>query len=269
MTSETTPTLTHIEPVLAVTNLEETIKYWHEVIGFPNKWTYGEPPNHGGVSWHSAALQFSLNPKLAEVSKGNCIWIRVKNLQKLYEFHLKQGVPIVEPLENKPWGLAGYIIEEINGYYIIFAAPITDREKSEEKFPPNIRIVERKPSVEEYQTLISSVGWKAQSDTNKVETILNAALYSVVAEDANTGTAIGCALLLGDNVTFYYVKDVMIHPDWQKKRIGTELMQTLTNWIEANAPSNALIGLFTGEGLEHFYKNFGFRQGFGMTMIKG
>ena len=93
------------QPVLAVKDIEETVNYWHEILGFPNKWTCGEPPNHGGVSWHGAFVQFSLNPQLAIASKGNCIWIRVRNLEKLYEFHLKKNVRIVEPLENKPWGM--------------------------------------------------------------------------------------------------------------------------------------------------------------------
>lgn len=42
--------LSHAEPVLAVRNVAETVTYWHEVLGFPGKWTWGNPPNHGGVS---------------------------------------------------------------------------------------------------------------------------------------------------------------------------------------------------------------------------
>src|SRR5947209_15945252 len=153
---ERRPILSHAEPVLQVKDIIETISYWHEVLGFPNKWTWGEPPNHGGVHWNGAFIQFSLNPKLAELSKGNCIWIRVRNIDQLYEFHQKKNVPIVEPLENKPWGLAGYTIEEINGYYVIFASPITDRESSSrEIIPSKIKIIGRKPTIEEYRTLTS------------------------------------------------------------------------------------------------------------------
>ena len=74
------PVFSHVEPVLAVKDILETTTYWHEVLGFPNKWTWGDPPDHGGVSWHGVFIQFTLSPDLAEKSKGNSIWIRVKNI---------------------------------------------------------------------------------------------------------------------------------------------------------------------------------------------
>jgi GNAT superfamily N-acetyltransferase len=69
---------------------------------------------------------------------------------------------------------------------------------------------------------------------------------------------------LGDHATFYYVKDVMVHSSWQRKRVGTTLMQAINNWLEKNAADNALVGLITGEGLESFYQQFGFAQAFSM-----
>src|SRR6266705_2144553 len=124
--------LSHVEPILAVRDVVETVSYWYNVLGFPDKWTWGEPPTHGGVSWQGVFIQFSLDAKLASVSKGNSIFIRIRSLETLYEFHKNKNAEIIEPLENKPWGMAGYTVREINGYYIIFAgAPISKRGKSE------------------------------------------------------------------------------------------------------------------------------------------
>ena len=72
-----------VEPILAVADVVQTVNYWHEVIGFPEKWTWGEPPNYGGVSWHGVSVQFSQNENLASVSKVNAIFINVKNLEDL------------------------------------------------------------------------------------------------------------------------------------------------------------------------------------------
>lgn len=69
----------HVEPILAVKDIKETIEYWHAVLGFPSKWTWGEPPNYGGVNWNSTSVQFNLAPELASASKGNAIFIKVKN----------------------------------------------------------------------------------------------------------------------------------------------------------------------------------------------
>ena len=78
--TEVQPIFLHVEPVFAVRDVVETATYWQDVPGFPAKGTWGEPPNHGGVSWQKVFIQFSLNPELAAVSKGNYIWIRVKEM---------------------------------------------------------------------------------------------------------------------------------------------------------------------------------------------
>ena len=101
-----------------------------------------------------------------------------------------------------------------------------------------------------------------KSDQKK---LLAAPVYSVVAENKTTGEAIACVLLLSDGASFYYVKDLMVDPAYQNKKVGSSLMKTLTKYIEENAPDNALVGLYTGENLTEFYKQFGFVPSFGMT----
>jgi GNAT superfamily N-acetyltransferase len=258
------PIFSHVEPVLAVQDILETTSYWQNVLGFPSKWTWGDPPNHGGVSWQKVFIQFSLNPKLATVSQGNSIWIRLQHLETLYNFHKQRNAEIIAPLENKPWGMAQYTLREINGYFLHFAAPITDREKSVSTFPQTIRIVGRKPSIKEYRNVASAVGWSPSANDAVIGAILSAAVFAVVAEDAVTSEIAGCALLLGDHASFYYVKDVMVHPDWQGKRVGTAMMQALTYWLEKNGANNALVGLIARETLEPFYQQFGFAPAFSM-----
>jgi N-acetylglutamate synthase-like GNAT family acetyltransferase len=104
--------------------------------------------------------------------------------------------------------------------------------------------------------LVSAVGWGKSYDHSMTEKILAAPVYGAVAEHANE--VIGCALVLSDEASFYYVKDVMVHPRWQHKRVGSMLMKKLTLWLDVNAPENAYVGLFTGESLAAFYKQFDF-----------
>ena len=200
--------------------------------------------------------------QLASVSQGNSIFIRVKNLENFYDFHKNKNAEIVEPLENKPWGLAGYTLRDINGYYVIFAGPpISDQRKSESA-PKSVRIISRIPTANEYLALISAIGWDKFYDHSLTKKILGAPVHGVVAEHENQ--VIGCALLLSDEASFYYVKDVMVHPDWQGKHVGSMLMKELTAWLDSNAPENAYVGLFTGENLAPFYKQFDFVPVFGM-----
>jgi GNAT superfamily N-acetyltransferase len=256
----------HVEPILAVSNIIETVNYWHEVFGFPNKWTWEDPPTFGGVSWLDVSVLFSKNESLASASKGNAIFIRVKKLEELYSFHQNRNAVIVEPLENKPWGMAGYTLKDINGYYITFAgAPIGGRKIISKKLPQSIKIIARPPTVKEYQYLASSVGWSAFSSEEVVLKLLSAPVFSAIAENTSSNKVIGCALLLSDQASFYYIKDVIVHPDWQSKHVGSALMKELTAWIETNGANKALVALITGENLNPFYQQFGFSPAFSMV----
>ena len=92
------PIFSHAEPVLAVRDVSETISYWQEVLGFPVKWTWGEPPSHGAVSWNKAQIQFYQDPELAAASKGNSVWIRLQRVEELYKIHQNRNAEIVAPL---------------------------------------------------------------------------------------------------------------------------------------------------------------------------
>ena len=256
----------HVEPILAVKDITETIEYWHHVLGFPNKWTWGEPINYGGVNWNTASIQFNLAPELVAVSKDNAIFIRVKKLEELYKYHQQKNAVIVEPLENRPWGMAGYTVKEINGYYIVFAgAIIREKKQSHGGLPSVVKIAARKPTVEEYQHLASSAGWHLYNETSTVQKLLEAPIFALVAEDSNTNKTIGCVLLLSDEASFYYIKDLIVHPDWQGKQVGTALMKELTNWLENNGANKALVALSKGENFSPFYQQFDFEPAFGMV----
>ena len=264
--NETDGAPSHVEPILAVKDIKETIEYWHGVLGFPNKWTWGDPPNYGGVNWNTTSVQFNLDPELASVSKGNAIFIKVKKLEELYQYHQQKDAMIVEPLENKPWGMAGYTVKEINGYYVVFAgAMISEKKQTSVALPPIVKIIERIPTIEEYQYLASSVGWHAYTDTATTRNLLEAPVFGLVAEDSSSNKVIGCVLLLSDHASFYYIKDLIVHPDWQGKKVGAALMKALSHWLENNAANNALVALITGENLSPFYQQFGFAPAFGMV----
>ena len=259
------PIFSHVEPVLAVQDITATIAYWQDVLGFPSKWTWGDPPVHGGISWQKVFIQFTLNPERANASKGNSIWIRLKHIDSLYDLHKKNNANIVSPPENKPWGMTEYVVHEINGYYLHFAGVTADRKASTEGLSGTIHIIPRKPSIIEYRHLATSVGWSPSNDDAVIEAILAAPVFAVVAEDTSIQETVGCGLLLGDNATFYYVKDVMVHPKLQRNGVGTAMMRVIADWLQTNAANNALAALISGEALETFYQQFGFAPAFGMV----
>ncbi|MCF0071251.1 GNAT family N-acetyltransferase [Dyadobacter sp. CY261] len=262
------PFISHAEPVLAVNDVAATVKYWHEVLGFPGHWTWGTPPNHGGVNWHGAFIQFSRNAEAAERLRGQCVWLRVKNIRELYQVHQELRAEIIMPLAKQPWGFEEYVVKDLNGNYVTFAAPSSSESgHKSEPLPTAVRVVGRMLTIAEYRHLAKSVGWASTQPDELLQKKLDATLFIAVAENAETGEAIGCALVLGDGISFFYIKDVMVHEEWQRKKVGSVIMKEVKRWLDANAPEGALVGLFTAEGLAPFYRQTGFGQVFGMIRI--
>ena len=262
----TLPIAKSVQPQLAVSDILATVVYWQDVIGFTGKWLWGDPPVHAGVNWGEIQIQFTLNPELAAKAEGQQLSINVTNVDALYAMHQSKGAEILKPLETHPWGMAEYTVREINGYRLRIGAPASQRVRSAPSLPANIRILSRLPTPDEYNGLRRSVGWHYIRDAQLVNRALAAAVFAVVAEDTASGHVVGSALLLGDLASFYYVKDVIVHPDWQGKRIGTALMRVLVDWAQEFAADRSSVTLFTGEQLKEFYAQFGFSPSFGMCL---
>jgi GNAT superfamily N-acetyltransferase/uncharacterized glyoxalase superfamily protein PhnB len=258
------PLFFQVEPVLAVQDIVGTITYWHEVLGFPGKWTWGNPPNHGGVNWQKVFVQFTLEPELALLSKGNSIWIRMQHIETLYQFHQQRNAAIIYPLANQPWGMAQYTVRDNNGYFIHFAEPAEESAKKQPDQIPDIRVVMRKPTVEECITLEKDSGNENNTAVDATRMRLEAPIQGVVALDPSNNQIIGYALLLGDGISYYYIKDVLVHPAWRGKNVGTAMLRELDSWLNMHGPKNALVALICREALEPFYQQFGFAPAFSM-----
>jgi GNAT superfamily N-acetyltransferase len=80
-------------------------------------------------------------------------------------------------------------------------------------------------------------------------------------------------MVLGDGTTFAYLKDVVVHPEYQARGIGTRIVEALLAILRRPGPSGMLVTLFTGAHLAEFYERFGFsgpEKLYGMSlMIEG
>ena len=119
-----------------------------------------------------------------------------------------------------------------------------------------IQIEQRLPTVSEYQSMRNSVGWHLV-DEQSIETALSGSLFSVVALE--NGQIKACARIVGDGSLYFYIQDVMVHPDHQKKGLSKKLMRELMTFIHTNAKTGAFVGLMAAKGLGPYYETFGFK----------
>ena len=250
------------EPIFPVADVVATVGYYREVLGFREGWTWGEPPDFGGVRWGRIGVMFALSSGPEPKVGGQWHSFFVEGIDAIHDFHGRNGAAICSPLEAKPWGLREYTVRDLNGHYLRFGQQGSDRSATAGREPAtDVAIVARLPTPEEYLELVGAVGWargdQADGDpTDRAARALAGARFGVVALDG--GHAVGSAMVLGDGVTFAYLKDIMVRPEWQARGLGTRIVEALLAALRRSEHDGMLVTLFTGQHLADFYEHFGF-----------
>lgn len=118
------------------------------------------------------------------------------------------------------------------------------------------QVMERAPTVQEYQALRATTDW-AQIDDDIVVRALKGSAFFLVAEHDARGT-IGMARVICDDIYFFIV-DVIVHPNFQGQGIGTAMMDKVMQFLETNKEKGTFFGLMAASGKKSFYEQFGFR----------
>lgn len=196
---------------------------------------------------------FSLQPDLASKIAGHQHWINVDDADGMYKQHLERGAKIVSEIEDKPWGFREYVVEDPSGYQLRFAGPLTTSAPKSAPLPEGLRIERRKPTTDEY----FRIAGKAFNYDQTAEEILDGTWNGVVALSPG-GEAIGILRVVHDAPGWFSIWDVAVLPEWQARRIGSELMKEALALVQETCPV-AIVFLFTTK--HGFYERLGFSKG--------
>lgn len=112
---------------------------------------------------------------------------------------------------------------------------------------------------DDFIRLFQSVGWNPPG-RDQVERALkhSLALFSVY----ENGKLIGMGRLLGDCGMSFFLKDIAILPECQRRGAGTFLLQAVLDYIGGSLPKGWYAGLelLSTPGGEEFYKKLGFQE---------
>jgi GNAT superfamily N-acetyltransferase len=119
----------------------------------------------------------------------------------------------------------------------------------------NYKLTEEIPKADEYLKLRESVEW-ASPDSDSCNLGLSNSVYCVTIRDK--GNLTGMGRVVGDGVFTFFIVDIIVHPDYQRKGLGKEIMKRIMDYLDKNAAENSYITLMAAKGREGFYKKFGF-----------
>ncbi|MBQ7821040.1 MAG: GNAT family N-acetyltransferase [Clostridia bacterium] len=110
-------------------------------------------------------------------------------------------------------------------------------------------------SASDVADLRQAVGWNRIEES--LQSALSASFCHIAAYDKNK--LIGFVDCVSNGVTDAYIQDLMVHPDYQGKGIGSQLMDRTTEYLKEK--HIYMISVVYDKSLKGFYERFGF---FGM-----
>ncbi len=116
-------------------------------------------------------------------------------------------------------------------------------------------IEKRPPTVAEYLKLRAAVGWLGAPAEATTAALQNSLFSVCVIAD---GEVIGLGRVVGDAGLYFYIQDVIVIPRYQRKGIGTRIMDEITSYLNENLVEGAFVGLKSAKSLIRFYERFGF-----------
>jgi predicted enzyme related to lactoylglutathione lyase len=123
-------TLTSISPVLLVSDLERSVAYYRDRLGFDTE-LYGDPPNFASVGRDNATILLALTdeperivPHWHVVENMWNVYIRVDDVDRLYAEIQERGAPIDYTIYDAPHGFREFGVQDPDGHDIAFGQPL-------------------------------------------------------------------------------------------------------------------------------------------------
>ncbi|WP_155591668.1 GNAT family N-acetyltransferase [Lysinibacillus cavernae] len=114
------------------------------------------------------------------------------------------------------------------------------------------------PTLEQYKALHQTTGWNAKG-LYTYEQLYNAICNSWFSTSIyHDGDLIGYGRIISDGIYQTFICDVMVHPDYQRKGIGSMVMENLLTHCQKE--NIKWVQLFCAKGKQSFYQKLGFNE---------
>jgi catechol 2,3-dioxygenase-like lactoylglutathione lyase family enzyme len=123
-----TAQITGIAPQFLVDDLDRSIAYYRDRLGFEHDFTYQS--FYAGVSRDGFTIHLKHGPTLAadrahrKQSEHLDAHISVSGIQDLFSELQRRGADVIRPLEERPWACRDFYVEDPDGYILCFSERI-------------------------------------------------------------------------------------------------------------------------------------------------
>ncbi len=108
-------------PTIGVSDVQKTVEYYRDVLGFEILWLWQDPPKHAAVRRGAAEIHFFRG---ATKVHNAYVYLKVQEIDALHADLTEKKVPELTPLKSKPWGMKEFDLHDLNGLQLRFAQPV-------------------------------------------------------------------------------------------------------------------------------------------------
>ena len=113
--------VTEITPILSVSDVASSIRYYVEALGFRREFTWGDPATFGGVSRDGSDIMLC---KDGQGSPGTWLTVWVDDVDEIFEEFTAAGADVRQPPIDLPWGVREMNVADPDGHRLRFSTPI-------------------------------------------------------------------------------------------------------------------------------------------------
>jgi uncharacterized glyoxalase superfamily protein PhnB len=113
-----------LSPHLPVKDVEATVKWYKENLGFGEEWFYGNPVTDGGCRRDEMRVLFGTGSSPYQTPKDISLILFVDNVEEVYAEIQQRGLAVFSPLKAYDYGIKEFSIIDCNGYMLRFSESI-------------------------------------------------------------------------------------------------------------------------------------------------
>lgn len=131
-TTRTRPFLTSVAAHLYVRDIQASVDFFTRKLGFNSDFTYGEPPFYAQVSRDNVLLALRHVDESVydeeirrreDLLSASITLATAQGLDQIFQEFRAAAVPFHQALRTEPWGAKTFIVSDLDGNLILFAAP--------------------------------------------------------------------------------------------------------------------------------------------------
>lgn len=117
--------LSHAATVIHVKDVEKSLTFYTEKLGFEVTYQQGDPTNYAVLNCcDSIHIHLTKRETLSEHAPDTLLYIFVKDVDLLYEAFSLKGLLFRNKIDNRDYGMRDFDIKDPDGYIITFGQNI-------------------------------------------------------------------------------------------------------------------------------------------------